>query len=308
MPRPPRALRFFARLTVTQKGIFFITIAMFFFAAMDAVAKGLVANYPVFQAVWARNLFQTLAVLVLILPFGGLSNLKTKHPINHLIRAMFQIATISLFFASLVYISLTEAAALADTSPLFITLGAALFLGEKLTRARIIALMAAAIGALIILRPGMGVLTPGAVLALGCAVAYAGNVLMTRKIGQHEMAWTTMFYGALFGTLITMSFLPLIWQPIRSADIPQFLALGALGTVSQWAVIRAFSISEAGAIAPFGYLGILFATFWGWTLFCSLPDVATVLGALVIIGAGLYVWREDQILTRNPTPVKADKI
>ena len=152
MPVLPRVLPFSARLTPTQRGIFFLLIALFFFSAMDAVAKGLVAHYPVVQVVWARNLFQTIAVLLLILPFGGLSQLKTKHPLNHLLRAIFQIATISLFFASLVYLSLTEAAALADTSPIFITLGAVLFLGEKLTRARIFALILAMIGTLIILR------------------------------------------------------------------------------------------------------------------------------------------------------------
>lgn len=300
MPVLPRVLRFSARLTPTQRGIFFLLIALFFFSAMDAVAKGLVAHYPVVQVVWARNLFQTIAVLLLILPFGGLSQLKTKHPMNHLLRAIFQIATISLFFASLVYLSLTEAAALADTSPIFITLGAVLFLGEKLTRARIFALILAMIGTLIILRPGMGVFTPAGLLALGCAMAYAGNVLMTRKIGQHETAWTSLFYGALFGTLITSILLPMVWQPILAADIVRFLTLGALGSVAQWAVIRAFSISEAGAIAPFGYLGILFATFWSWSLFGTLPDVATVLGALVIIAAGLYVWREDRNLSRLP--------
>jgi drug/metabolite transporter (DMT)-like permease len=300
MPVLPRVLRFSARLTPTQRGIFFLLIALFFFSAMDAVAKGLVAHYPVVQVVWARNLFQTIAVLLLILPFGGLSQLKTKHPLNHLLRAIFQIATISLFFASLVYLSLTEAAALADTSPIFITLGAVLFLGEKLTRARIFALILAMIGTLIILRPGMGVFTPAGLLALGCAMAYAGNVLMTRKIGQHETAWTSLFYGALFGTLITSILLPMVWQPILAADIVRFLTLGALGSVAQWAVIRAFSISEAGAIAPFGYLGILFATFWSWSLFGTLPDVATVLGALVIIAAGLYVWREDRNLSRPP--------
>lgn len=300
MPVLPRVLRFSARLTPTQRGIFFLLIALFFFSAMDAVAKGLVAHYPVVQVVWARNLFQTIAVSLLILPFGGLSQLKTKHPLNHLLRAIFQIATISLFFASLVYLSLTEAAALADTSPIFITLGAVLFLGEKLTRARIFALILAMIGTLIILRPGMGVFTPAGLLALGCAMAYAGNVLMTRKIGQHETAWTSLFYGALFGTLITSILLPMVWQPILAADIVRFLTLGALGSVAQWAVIRAFSISEAGAIAPFGYLGILFATFWSWSLFGTLPDVATVLGALVIIAAGLYVWREDRNLSRLP--------
>lgn len=280
--------------TASQRGIFYMVLAAMFFSSMDAVAKGLVAQYPVAQVVWARNGLQLLAVLILVFVFGGVSNLKTKYPLNHLIRSAFQILTVSLFFASLVYIGLAEASALADINPVLITLGAALFLGERLTRQRLIAVIVALIGALIILRPGMGVFTPAALLPLACAVAYAGNALMTRKIGIHEAAWTSLFYGALFGTLITSLVLPFVWTPVQADDIWRFLVLGALGTGAQWAAIRAFSLAEAGVIAPFGYLGILFATFWGWALFGQIPDAATFLGALVIVGAGLYVWSQDR--------------
>lgn len=284
----------FARFSSSQRGIFYMVLAALFFSAMDAVAKGLVAHYPVMQVVWARNVLQVIAVLILVQRVGGVANLKTKYPLNHVLRSIFQILTVSLFFASLVHIGLAEASALADTNPVLITLGAALFLGERLTRQRIIAVLAATVGALIILRPGMGVFTPAALLPLGCAVAYAGNALMTRKIGIHEAAWTSLFYGALFGGLISSLVLPFVWTPIDHTDFGRFLLLGVLGTGAQWAAIRAFSLAEAGVIAPFGYLGILFATFWGWALFGQIPDAATMLGALVIIVAGLYVWSQDR--------------
>lgn len=283
-----------ARFTPRQRGIFYMMLAALFFSSMDAVAKGLVAQYPVAQVVWARNVLQVVAVVILVSGFGGAANLKTKYPMNHLIRSVFQILTVTLFFASLVHIGLAEASALADTNPVLITLGAALFLGERLTRQRLIAVFASLVGALIILRPGMGVFTPAALLPLACAVAYAGNALMTRKIGVHEAAWTSLFYGALFGGLITSLIMPFVWIDIKPSDIGTFLLLGVLGTGAQWAAIRAFSLAEAGVIAPFGYLGILFATFWGWALFGQIPDAATILGALVIIGAGLYVWSQDR--------------
>lgn len=280
--------------TASQRGIFYMVLAAMFFSSMDAVAKGLVAHYPVVQVVWARNVLQVVAVLSLVPAFGGLSNLKTKYPMHHVIRSVFQILTVSLFFASLVHIGLAEASALADINPVLITLGAALFLGERLTRQRLIAVIVALIGALIILRPGMGVFTPAALLPLGCAVAYAGNALMTRKIGIHEAAWTSLFYGALFGGVMTSLALPFFWTNVQMADLWRFGLLGLLGTGAQWAAIRAFSLAEAGVIAPFGYLGILFATFWGWALFDQIPDAATFLGALVIVGAGLYVWSQDR--------------
>ena len=142
-------------------------------------------------------------------------------------------------------------------------------------------IIVALIGALIILRPGMGVFTPAALLPLACAVAYAGNALMTRKIGIHEAAWTSLFYGALFGTLMTSLVLPFVWTPVQADDLWRFLLLGALGTAAQLALIRAFSVAEAGTVAPFGYAGLILATFWGIVLYGEYPDLWTIIGASV---------------------------
>jgi drug/metabolite transporter (DMT)-like permease len=76
-------------------------------------------------------------------------------------------------------------------------------------------------------------------------------------------------------------------------DLPIFLLIGCLGTGAQLCLIRAFSLAEAGAVAPFAYVGILFATLWGVVLYGEWPDAATVLGALVIVAAGLYVWHRE---------------
>ncbi|MBC7675686.1 MAG: DMT family transporter, partial [Rhodoferax sp.] len=194
---------------------------------------------------------------------------------------------------SLNYIGLAEATALAAISPVLITLGASLFLGEPLGRARIIGVGLAMVGALIVIRPGLGVFTTAALLPLACAVFYAANMLLTRLVGRRETPWASMIYASGAGMLLFSLILPWYWQPIALQHIPMFLILGALGAAAQLLIIRAYSIAEAGAMAPFGYLDIVFATLWSVGAFGVFPDSYTLIGALVIACAGLYVWQQE---------------
>jgi drug/metabolite transporter (DMT)-like permease len=85
--------------------------------------------------------------------------------------------------------------------------------------------------------------------------------------------------------------LPLYWQQIATQDLWKFALIGLLGSLAQFSIIRAFSVAEAGAIAPFTYAGLLLATFWGYVLFGEVPDGTKILGGLVIVASGLYLWR-----------------
>jgi drug/metabolite transporter (DMT)-like permease len=282
----------------TRKGILLMLLAILLFTAMDAQAKGLIAKYTTLQVVWARFAGQAVLVLLFLGPARIGPTLRTRYPLTHLARSGFQLGATGLFFASLAYIGLAEATALTDINPVLITLGAALFLGEKLGPRRIFGVVMAMVGALIVIRPGLGVFTPAALLPLACAVSYAGNALLTRHVGPKEGPWTSMLLAALFGTLVTSLALPFFWSPIALADLPVFLLLGVLGSGAQLCIIKSFSMAEASAVAPFAYLGIVTATFWGIVLYGEYPDLWTVIGALVIVAAGLYVWHRETATRR----------
>ena len=276
----------------TRKGILLMLAALLLFTAMDALAKGLVQDYPTTQVIWARFAGQVLLVLLIVnrsLPTIA----RTHHPWLHLLRSATQMGATGFFFASLAHIGLAEATALADINPVLITLGAAICLGEKLGPRRIAGVLAAMIGAMIIIRPGADVFTPAALLPLGCAVSYAASALLTRKVGMTESPWTAMLYGALFGMVVTTALLPGAWQPIAPQDIWLFLLVGILGTAAQICLIRAFSMTEASILAPFGYAGILLATVWGIVLYDEWPDALTLLGAAIIVASGLYIWHRE---------------
>jgi drug/metabolite transporter (DMT)-like permease len=279
------------------RGILLMILAILFFTAMDATAKGLIARYPAPQVVWTRFAGQLLLVVLILGPRLG-PMLRTRFPVLHFWRSAFQFGATTFFFLSLPHIGLAEATAITDINPVLITLGAALFLGERLGPRRIAGVAAALIGALIVIRPGAGVFSWWAVLPMCCALSYAGSALLTRRIGAQEPVWGSMIYAALFGTILAGAALPFVWQPIAAADLWRFALVGCLGTGAQLCIIRSFSITEAGIVAPFAYLGIVFAAFWGVVLFDQWPDRWTVIGALVIVGAGLYVWHRETLGAR----------
>lgn len=267
-------------------------LAIVLFTAMDALAKGLVARYPTPQVIWARFAGQFLLVAVILnRRFPGF--VRTRFPLQHLARSLAQLGATGFFFLSLNHIGLAEATALTDINPVLITLGAALFLGEPLGPRRIAGVVFAMIGAMIVIRPGAEVFTPAALLPLCCALCYAAAALLTRKVGAQESAWTSMILASAFGTVVMTAGVPVYWQPIAMADWPWFIVLGALGTAAQLALIRAFSVAEAGTVAPFGYAGLILATFWGIVLYGEYPDLWTMVGASVIVGAGLYIWHRE---------------
>lgn len=276
----------------TRQGILLMLLAILMFTAMDALAKGLVARYPTAQVVWVRFAGQALLVALILnarLPVYA----RTAMPRLHVLRAFAQMGATGFFFLSLNYIGLAEATALTDLNPVLITLGAALFLGEKLGPRRIAGVLAAMVGAMIIIRPGLSVFTPAALLPLCCAVCYAAAALLTRKVGATESVWTAMIWGPAVGTVVLTLAAPLYWQPFAPSDLPLFALLVALGTGAQLCLIRSFSVAEASVVAPFGYVGIVLATIWGIVLYDEFPDALSLLGAAVIVAAGLYVWHRE---------------
>lgn len=272
-------------------GIALLLLAVLGFTLMDATAKALTQDYHPVQVVWTRFVGNLLIFAVI---FRGrlLVQLRTRQPGMQFARALMQLASVGLFFTSLQFIGLAEATAIMDINPVLITLGAALFLGERIGPRRIAGIAAALVGAMLIIRPGPGVFEVAALLPLAGAFTYAAGALLTRMVRSDSVA-TSVTWSAVVGTVATSLLVPFLWQPVAPGDLWLFLALALFGTLSQWFLVRAFSMAEAGALAPFGYTGLLWAGVWGWLFFGQFPDLWTIGGAAIIVAAGLYVWSRE---------------
>lgn len=274
------------------RAIGLMILAIFCFSLMDASVKALAPRVGVMPALWARYAGQMLLVLILVAP--RLRQVaRTRYPVTQFLRSALLMCATGFFFLGISLIPLSDAAALMSVNPVLITLGAALFLGEPLGPRRIAGILAALLGAVIVMRPGTAVFSPAALLPLAAALCYSGYSLLTRKIGPDENVWTSLFYTGLLGTVILSLIVPSQWQSPDATGLALIVALAVAGTLGQLFLIRAFSQGEAAMLAPYAYVGLIFAALWGALFFGEYPDLWTFSGALVIAGAGLYVWHRE---------------
>jgi drug/metabolite transporter (DMT)-like permease len=195
---------------------------------------------------------------------------------------------------------LADATALIQLGPVMVTLGAVIVLGEKIGRRRIIGIAAAFIGAMLIIRPGTSVMTTTSLFPLMGAVGFTIYALATRFV-RSDGPWTALFLQGFFGTCFSSMVVPFFWQPIAMNEVPVIAALVAFGILGHLLMIQAFATAPASDIAPYGYAGLLFAIIFGFILFNETPDLLTLMGAIVIVGAGLYVWYRERLTQARDT-------
>jgi len=276
----------------TARGIALMIGAIFLFTVMDALGKAISIRTDTVMAIWARYLGQTLIVALIVLPrMPGV--LRTRYPGLQLLRSIFLLSATTCFFFGIAAIGLAEATAIMDVNPVLITLGAAAILGERFGLRRALGIVAALIGALIVIRPGSAVFSTAAILPFLAAISFAAYALTTRFVGRDEDPWTSLLYTALVGAVVLSVAVPFYWVPPDPGAVAAMLAIGGVGAAGQLLLIRALTLAEASAVAPFSYVGLIFATLWGMLFFGEFPDLPTYIGAAIIVGAGLYVWHRE---------------
>jgi drug/metabolite transporter (DMT)-like permease len=281
---------------VKQTHLSFSTIALILFSCacfttVDVTVKVLGQRYPVPLIVWARWAVQTLIIVALLAPRMGAKMFRTARLPMQLIRGVVLIASSVCFFSALRLLPLAEVTALNYTSPILVTLMAAAFLHERLTRPRWAFIIAGFIGMLLIVRPGSEMLTPAAFFALGAALLYATFQILTRKLAGEDLM-VLLVYPSMVGTIVLSFLAPFFlsdnaWYPM--ADTFAFLSIGAIGFLGHYLFIRAFQRASASAIAPFTYVQLVWSTLAGWVVFDTFPDGWTFAGIVVIAGSGVVL-------------------
>ena len=280
-------------MKATSLPILLMIGAVFCFASMDATAKYLMNEIGPAQTIWARYTVQAVIVTVLILPKINVYG-RTNYPKLQFLRSVALMMATTLFFFAFSRLGLAEASAIFNISPVLITLGAFLFLREQIGPRRLIGIIVSLLGALIIIRPGTGVFSIYDLLSLGAAIFYSTYSLATRFVGTDESPWTSLFYSAIFGAICYSIYIAFYWNPMSNNAILLTIIIGLFGTAGHICLIRALTLGEASLVAPFIYTNLLFTTTWGFVLFGNLPDFWTIVGALIIVAAGIYVWARER--------------
>ncbi len=280
-------------------------IAMLILPGIDAIAKWLSPTIAAGQIAWSRFFFQTLLMLPLFFRVPG-RVLGPDRWLHAARGALIALATL-LFFAALKFLPVADAIAIFFVEPLFLTLLAALFLGETLGWRRLSAVGVGLAGALLVIRPNFHAFGWAAALPLGTAGCFAVYLIITRQLAQREDPVRMQFYAGVFGALVmsaALGFGALADAPVLIAVWPSvtewalLAGLGLIATTGHLLVVHAFKRAPAGILAPFQYVEIIGATVLGLVIFGDFPDLLTWCGVAVIVASGIYVFHRERTLAR----------
>lgn len=306
--------------TRSAAGIVFIVIGMLAISINDMLIKQLSGGYPLHQIVFIRSAIGILFSLVLVQMEGGWRILKTRQPGLHILRGLMVVISNMSFFLALAVIPLADATALFFAAPLFITLLSIPILGETVGPLRMSAVLAGFAGVILMQRPWEGSDTLQAdrivlLLPVLAALTYAIMQLMTRKLGATTLASALAVYIQSMFIIVSLGFwlvagdgrfaigsenpsvqfLLRAWVWPDQGDWAYLAGLGLNSAIIGYCLSQAYRMSDAATVAPFEYIGLPLAVFWGWLIWADLPDWEVWIGMSLIMAAGLFVFlREKQ--------------
>lgn len=270
------------------RGILITLVAMFLFGLMDAGSKYLSTRYPIVQILWVRYLFTIPLLLAAMAPRGITRYLRSQRPGLQVARGVLLAVEIGLVIWTFGQLPLADVHAVLALTPLVVTALSVPMLREQVGPRRWAAVAVGFVGVLIVLRPGLGVLHPAALVALLCVFLYALYQILTKLVGHADAAETSLLWQLVAGALLASLAVPFVWQPPALEHWPMFVVLAVLGGLGHYLMIRAFQLASAVVIQPFSYTLLLWAVLIGYLAFGDVPDRWTLLGAAVIVAAGSY--------------------
>ena len=282
------------------KGIILMVVAVGVFSLMDTCAKYLSQFYPVPGIAWARYAINFAIISAYLAYKGRFTIWRTQRPVIQLTRGLLLVSATLLYFTSLSVMPIAEAAGIGFVLPLFVAALAMPILKERLDMPRLFAILVGLAGALIIVRPGSGVFTWYALLPVAMALCNALYQVLTRMVAGVDRAWTSLFWGALVGSVIMSAIAPIFWVSPHSAfHWALLVAIGLLATVGHMCLIRAFDYAGATVLAPFVYTALIWVMLLGWLVFDDFPDGWSLLGMAIIVASGMYTVNRQRLTARR---------
>lgn len=284
------------------RGLALLTLSALLFSAMGVLIRMASRTVDNETIVFFRNLTGSLMLLPLLAVHGrGL--LRTSVPLRHLWRALVGLAAMYGFFYAIAHIPLSNAMVFTYSSPVFIPLVAWLVLKESLTLRMGVAALLGFVGVLMVCRPDLDGMGWIALIGISSSLLASLAFVTVRSLAATEPTTRIVLYFSLISAVI--SGIPMIWawRPLHAHELLLVVGAGALATLSQLAMSRAYSLAPAGRIGPAAYLAIVFAGFWAWLLWGELPDHWAMAGIVVIFMATLMCLERPARPQREADPL-----
>ncbi|GFE65669.1 DMT family transporter [Litoreibacter roseus] len=273
-------------------GILWMVLTGLLFVAVTAVVKNLGGALPAAQAAFLRYALGLVFLIPMIKPIRD-AHLSRRALALFGLRGLVHTFGVTLWFFAMTRISIAEVTAMNYLAPVYVTLGAAIFLGEKLAARRIAAVVIALVGAMIILRPGFRELSPGHIAMLVTAVMFAGSYLIAKQMSDEVSPAVVV---GMLSITVTIGLAPLawaVWVPPSWSSIGWMFLLAIFATAGHYTMTLAFAAAPVTVTQPVTFLQLVWAVLLGYVVFGESIDGWVILGGLVILGSVLFItWRE----------------
>jgi drug/metabolite transporter (DMT)-like permease len=274
------------------------------FGVMAAMIKlGYEAGASVVELVFYRLAIGFVPLLIWIAWSRNFGAWRTQRPLAHLLRAALGLATMAASFAGLGYLPLAEATTIGFAAPLFAVMLSALLLKEPVGRHRWSAVAAGLAGVAIVMQPAGDNLSPvGLTLAILGAFGVGCVTITIRTIGRTDSTQTTVLWFTTLAALAVAAAMPFHATPHDPATWAILVAIGLFGGVGQLLLTASLRFAPIAAVAPFDYVQLLWAVWFGWLIWSTHPPASTWAGAAVIVASGLYTLYREHRLGREKPP------
>ncbi len=290
------------QLQETLKGIGWMVLTGMLFAGVTAIVRYLGSDMPAIEAAFIRYLIG----LIMILPFlyTALASGFSKSDIKlYALRGLVHGTGVILWFYAMARIPMAEVTAIGYTAPIFVTIGAALFLGERLHIHRLLAVAVGLLGVFIIIRPGFQDVGLGQLAQLAAAPLFAASFILAKQLTGRASPTEIVAWLSLFCTIVLLPGAVLQWRTPTFEEVMWLALTALLATIGHYTLTKAFASAPITVTQPISYLQLVWAVIIGIVLFAEPVDPYVLLGGAVIVGSITYISRRElQIARKQVTP------
>ncbi len=281
------------------RGFLFGLLAFFCYSAGDVVVKKLSATYDVVQIFavvqWVALPFMTAFVLWR----GGMESMRSEKPQYQILRGiLFLLQGLSAFYG-FQHLPMAETYTFIFVMPIFTLLFAVLFLGEKVSRPQAMLILLAFTGVLVVFRPGLDALNVAALIVLAGSVIGGLSQVFMRHLAGCESFGASLIYPVVTGAVISALIAAQNWQAITPEAMQLFFLAGVIAAAAHSLILSAFYFAPASQVAPTQYSQIIWGVLYGYLFFGDRPDIFVMVGAVMIIFAGIWLARIEYRITHG---------
>ncbi|MBD3662679.1 DMT family transporter [Sulfitobacter aestuariivivens] len=283
-------------------GIFWMLVTGLCFVAVTALVKYMGPRLPAAESAFLRYAIGLVFFLPALRAFE-LSSVTRRQFTMCGLRGALHAVGVSLWFFAMTRITIAEVTAMNYLAPIYVSIGAAIFLGEKLALRRIVAVILGLLGAVIILRPGFREVSPGHIAMLIAAVVFAGSYLLAKLLADEMKPGVVVLMLSIFVTIGLAPIALPVWIMPTMREILILTAVAVFATAGHYTMTLALAAAPVTVTQPITFLQLIWATLLGTVVFLEPVDIWVIIGGLVILGSVTFITWREATLKRQITPI-----